>query len=325
MPNHNQELRNKTILITGSTGLIGSAVVRKLASLCTKTHVALRSETKSERFETVGDSVKRHFVDLENYSQLTKVFDEIQPEIVFNFAETAPFESNELQELVYKSHQGMKMLANLLDLCKTYNVKKVLHACSSTIYEGGGTETYLEDSPKNPNSFRGLVKSQERDLCRFFANKHKLPVALGRIFRAYGPWDSDKKLIVSSLQKRNLRMPIALVSDEIKRDYIHVDDIASLFIRLAESDFPPGYEVNVGSGIERSAREIINALNNVLSEPKIEVDETKQYELSQMDKKYWRADVSRAKADLGWEPKISLEDGLKGVVRWFDSLGDHDY
>ena len=311
-PNH---FSGRKVLITGGTGFVGSAMVRQLARLGAIVSYTYRNPSHLVRLEETAQLTEGHRLDLLDAPALQALLEATQPEYLFHFAQPAPHHTRNSQDYLVEAQASAQLTLSLLDYAKEHQLTRLVHACSSTVYGHLGNQPFAEDAPLTPDSLRGLVKLQDRNLCLYYANNYQTPVVLGRIFRAYGPWDNPGKLINQALQHQALGKPLALVSDHIKRDYVYVDDLVEGFLRLAALPLPIGTEVNLGSGIMRSAQDIITGLSQHLSSPILTTSEA--YPEVPMDKAHWQADTQRAKALLGWEPKTTLAEGLQKCVSWY--------
>ncbi|GAB5527903.1 MAG: NAD(P)-dependent oxidoreductase [Roseivirga sp.] len=308
--------RDKRVLITGGTGFIGSALARRIAPLAQETHLVLRDKSSVEKLSEVQKQITFHKIELSKPGSLLEELSYLKPDYIFHFAQPSPEKVKTIEGFLEAQPLALSMMANVLEFGKEQGVGKILHACSSTIYSTQQEKAISENSVLRPNCIRGLIKSAERNLCLFYASYHNLPVVLGRVFRAYGPWDSEKKLIVQALTKYYSKQPLQLVSDLPSRDYIHVDDIADYFMQLCVEPTEPGAEFNMGSGRALSASEIVSELNTLLHGD-ILIDE-KEYPISAMDRQNQASDQTKTLNFLKRAPKTDLKTGLQGVIDWYE-------
>ncbi len=305
---------NKTVLITGASGFVGSALVRALVSDCPDVHILIRTNSQLEGLTSVMEKVKCHIVQLDEPDALHKL-NYIKPHFVFHLAQPSHLRLTDMQGYLSSKQIALNMLTNVLDYARSNGVQKVIHACGSTIYQEGH-KTFTEAStPLEPSSFRGKIKLAERALCLHYARKFDLPVVLGRIFRAYGPYDSASKLIVKSLEAFVNKEPLKVTEQPFKRDYVHVRDISTALLKLSLADTGLFDEFNIGCGVQYTALEVVKVLNEILP-GEIEISH-QFYPGSAMDKVYWGADMQKCLNQLNWQPGISLNEGLTEVTDWY--------
>jgi len=310
-------LKDKSVLITGGTGFVGSAMVRTLAHYVKDLHVIVREKSSLSKINEVLDKVHLHKIEMEEPDSLSnKLPASINPDIIFHFAESSHLLLKSQYGYLAAQNSSLRILTNVLEFGKQRNTNRIVHACSSTFYKEHGN-AYKEDDPKHTSSYRSMIKMAELNLCQYYVNSYQLPVVLGRIFRAYGPWDSNAKLIIKALDCAYENIPMPLVNDSNKRDYLFINDLVECFIKLGTSNLAPGEVFNVGAGMSYSAKEIVNTLNYLLEE-KIVIDD-QPYPTTNIDKQNWQADLTKTKKELDWQPNTSLTEGLKQTIKWYQT------
>jgi len=203
---------------------------------------------------------------------------------------------------------------NLLSLCTKLGVKKFIYASSTSIY--GIPEQYPtpETAPADPRYPYSSSKYLAELAVIYWGRTYHLPVAALRITTAYGlgmkargAYGSVMKVFLP--QKAN-NMPYTVTGDLSQaRDFVNVEDVSSAFIKAAESDVS-GEVFNVGSGQPTTLGRLIELLgdsNGIVYLP----------ERPGEPHVTW-ADISKIKAMLGWEPKVSIEDGVKVMLDHLD-------
>lgn len=309
---------NKSVLITGGTGFIGSALVRLLANSAKEVHVIARKESNLYRIASTLDFTKIHYVPLAGTLPLLEQLPDIHPDIIFHLAEPSNGKLKTTDDFIELQQESLRMTANILEYARATKVEKLIHACSSFIYGNNGLTLVNENSPYQPDTFRGMIKLSERNLCKYYSEEYEVPVVLARIFRAYGPYDSNKKLITRCLELHRNNKQIDMVTDTFVRDYIHVDDIILSMTRMCRTSLAPGEEFNIGSGQMYNARQIVQHLEEILGADNLISGNV--YAVSKIDHTIKSADISKAKRILKWQPQIDILTGLKGVVSWYQTF-----
>jgi len=193
---------------------------------------------------------------------------------------------------------------NVLNFCRSIGTKLVF-ASSASVY-GNAKPPVSEDSPLKPDSFYSLTKLFGERLCEFYNRKFSIPTTIVRIFNMYGPKQQEGLLIPDIIAKLE-EEKIVLGNPYPRRDYVYVDDVVDAIARSMELD---GFNcINVGTGRSYSVKEVAEMLLEISGKrKKIEFSDYLKVDSDS------RADISRAKRLLGWEPKISLEEGLRRIL-----------
>jgi len=192
---------------------------------------------------------------------------------------------------------NLKGTMNVLEFCKAQRARLVF-ASSAAVY-GIVDSPIKEEAGKHPASFYGLTKLFGEQLCDFY-HEHVDSIIL-RFFNVYGPGQEAGFLIPDIVsQLGNERVELQNLFP--KRDYIYVDDVAEAVQKSL--NLTSGHTINIGTGKSYSAREIAEKLAGGEAEFK---EGTKNREDIY-------ADISKARRLLDWEPKVSLDEGLKKVV-----------
>jgi UDP-glucose 4-epimerase len=202
---------------------------------------------------------------------------------------------------------------NLLEAARDSGVKKIINASSSSVY---GKVEYLpfdENHPKQPVSPYGITKLMAEEYCRVFQELYGLPTISLRYFTVYGP-RMRPDLAISIFTKHALNNePLTIFGDGGKtRDFTYVDDIVNANFLAMET----GKGVyNIGGGHCVS----IQALSETIIRITRSLSEIRYADEMKGDAEHTFADTEKAKSDLGWIPKISLEDGLRRYAGWLSS------
>lgn len=200
---------------------------------------------------------------------------------------------------------------NLLKYCARFGVKRFIYASSTSIYGIPGEYPTPETAPADPQYPYALTKYVAEQYVMHWGKVYKLPVVSLRITTAYGPrmrstgYGSVFKVFMA--QKAN-NAPFTVVGDGSNaRDFVWVGDIVDAFIRAAGSDIQGVF--NVGSDRPRTINELVELLGgDVIYLPKRPGEPNVTW-----------ADISKIKMLLGWEPKVTLEEGVKVML---EHLGD---
>ena len=147
------------------------------------------------------------------------------------------------------------------------------------------------------------------------AESTSLSFAWGRIFLPYGPYQAHARLIPSAITALLRQLPIPCPASAQMRDFIHVQDVADAFVALLDSDLTGA--CNFGSGLAVSVRDLIDLIARlVASEDALRFDAPPQ---RGGEPAFIVADTRRLRTELGWHPRLTLEDGLAQTITWWRS------
>jgi GDP-4-dehydro-6-deoxy-D-mannose reductase len=166
-----------------------------------------------------------------------------------------------------------------------------------------------EDHPLAPGSPYSLSKVLAEQVCAFHAEAEHLAVTIVRPFNVFGPGQRIEFLIPSVIDQTRRGVEIRVKDLSPRRDYLFIDDLANAFERTLHA--PEGLRVfNLGSGSSYSVQEVIDIAQSVAdSRLGVYSEETpRQNEIADV-----RADITRARAQLGWEPRVSLRNGIESM------------
>ena len=313
------------ILITGCAGLIGWKVSEKLLQKgyeivgIDNLNDYYDPRLKEYRLKQLRryENFKFHKVDIENFEALRIIFDENKFDAVINEAARAGVRYSIENPFVYFSTNVQGTL-NLLELMKEYGVKNFILASTSSLY-AGQPMPFKETLPvNNPISPYAASKKSAEVLSYTYHHLYGINVTILRYFTVYGPAGRPDMAVFNFIYKTLKGIPIELYGDGTqKRDFTYVDDVAEATVRALE--LKKGYEIiNVGNNKPRAIKELIELIEKYTGkEVKINYKEFHKADL----KETW-ADIQKAKKLLKWEPKTSLEEGVKKTVEWFKKNWD---
>ena len=199
---------------------------------------------------------------------------------------------------------GLHLVEALGDRCRA-----VVRLGSSTEYaavDGPMDET----APLSPRGFFGATKAAGSLLLVAAAHERGLRSAVLRAFQVYGPGDHEGRLVPTVLRAARDGSVLPLTAPGSRRDWVHVDDVVEACVRAAAADdLPAGTVLNVGTGRQTANEELVATAERATGR-RIRVD-VGAHPGRSWDTGSWVSDPSRARALLGWEPVVELEDGLR--------------
>jgi nucleoside-diphosphate-sugar epimerase len=204
---------------------------------------------------------------------------------------------------------------SMLELCRHYNVPKIIQASTSSIY--GANPPY--PTPETANSDRPLQayaasKKGAEALCHSYHHLFGVDVSVLRFFTVYGPLGRPDLAMFRFVQWITEGRPLHLNGDgEQSRGFTYIDDIARGIILALK---PVGYEIiNLGGHEVITINDLI-ALTEELVGKKAEIV---RHPAHPADMRRNQADVSKARKLLGWEPRVGLREGMQNLVNWYNA------
>jgi len=317
--------KNKeTILVTGGAGFIGSNLVEKLLELGAK--VIVFDNLSTGRKENIKDFFKNpdfKFIkgDLRNQKEIEKATRGV--DYIFHQA-AIPSVSRSILDPKSTFESNALGTLNLLNAAKKYKVKKIVYASSSSIYGPNPVLPKQENMPPNPVSPYAVSKFAGEKLCQIFSKIYDLPTICLRYFNIFGPRQNPHSEYAAVIPKfifafLNHERPIIYGDGEQTRDFTHVENVVEANLKALHSKFNNGEIFNIACGKKTSILELLAILNRIFSKNlKPYFKEKRPGEI-----KHSFADISKAKKELEYNPKVSLEKGLKKTIQWFIEYGEN--
>lgn len=311
----------KKVLVTGAAGLIGAKTVEKLLSQGVEVigidnlNDYYEVSLKEHRLSLIKDS-KFKFIkmDIEDKNSLHELFKAHSFDVVFNLAARAGVRYSMENPDVYMTTNAMGTL-NLLECMREFKVPKFVLASTSSLYAGQAMP-FNEDLPVNtPISPYAATKKAAESMSYTYHYLYGIDVSIVRYFTVYGPAgrpDMSPYIFADKILKGEV-LPVFGDGTQ-SRDFTFVDDIAEGTI-LASKNL--GYEIiNLGGGNNPYTLLQMIELMEKYSGKKAKL---KLQDKIKADMDVTWANISKAKKLLGWEPKVSFEEGIKRLMDWHEA------
>ena len=314
----------KTILVTGGAGFIGSNFVRRLFADHPEYRIlVLDALTYAGRAEsgpqgaTESDRYEFWHGDVKNGELMDTLVS--QADIVVHMAAESHVTRSIYNDRIFYETDvlGTQTVAQAVVKYRD-RVERLIHISTSEVYGTALTEKMSEDHPLNPMSPYASAKCGADRLVYSYWATYEIPAIIVRPFNNYGPYQHLEKAVPRFITSCLLGEPITIHGDgSAARDWMHVDDHCAALEALLTVDIDrvAGRVVNLGTGHHRSVLEVANAIRAAVpggAAIPLEV-------LGERPGQVLRhtCDASEAKRLLGWEPRITLEEGLEHTIRWY--------
>jgi UDP-glucuronate 4-epimerase len=317
----------KNFLVTGGAGFIGSHLVdRLLSSDVTRVTVvddfndfydpSIKRENIREHLKDPRYSI--HEVEIRDAAALAQVFNETNFDCIVHLAARAGVRPSLSQPQLY-NETNISGTLNLLERARHHNINQFVFGSSSSVYGINAQVPFSEDDPiRQPISPYAATKAAGELLCHTYSHLYGLRCVCLRFFTVYGPRQRPDLAIHKFAKLISQRKPIPVFGDgTTRRDYTYVDDIIDGVVAAIHYD-RSNYDIfNLGESRTVELNELISLLEKELDAHAIIDRQPPQ----PGDVPQTYADISKARAALGYDPKTQIEEGLRRFVEWFRISG----
>lgn len=310
---------DKTVLVTGGAGAIGSNLTRKLSELGTKKIVILDDLSSSYEWNIPVNPkivfIKGSVIDDEKLKWAFKEKPDIVYHLAAHFANQNSVDNPETDLMV----NGMGTL-KVLEYAHLVNVERFIYASSGCGIYGSDSKIPFEEHDVSMKLYSPyqVTKMLGELYANYFYNLYGLPIVNARLFNMYGPGEVPGKyrnvipnFFWWAMNKQPL--PITGTGDET-RDFTYVGDLVNGLLAMASNEDAVGEAINLGTGIEIRVRDLAEWINELTgNDAGIVFKERRDWD----KKTRLLASIEKARRILGYEPKMDFKEGLKCVNAWF--------
>jgi len=321
-------MTRQTILVTGAAGFIGSHAAQALIArgyrvvgvdnFCDFYDRSWKEmNLRSIAAAPDGETLEVEEIDITSGDAIDKLVARSKPAAILHLAAMAGVRPS-IEQPAYYARVNVEGTTHLLQAAVKHGVKKFLFASSSSVYGNLGRVPFSEEDPvAEPISPYAATKRAGELLCYTYWHLYKLPVFCLRFFTVYGPRQRPDLAIHKFTRLISAGQPVPLFGDgSTSRDYTYVEDIvAGIVASLEKCDRYRIY--NLGGSDPVSLAQLVSGLERAVGRQAI-IDR-RPAQPGDVERTY--ADLTRAKAELGYEPLVSLDEGLLRFVAWFREFG----
>ena len=329
------------ILVTGTAGFIGFHLVKKLISLGhfvtgidnindyydvnLKYSRLCQSGIKKEEIhygeKTWSASLPGYCflkLDLTDREKLFSLFTEEKFDCVCNLAAQAGVRYSLENPYVYID-SNITGFINILEACRQFSVKHLVFASSSSVYGLNEKIPFsVTDTVDHPVSLYAATKRSNELMAYTYSHLFNIPVTGLRFFTVYGPWGRPDMAYFKFARAIFDNKPIDVYNNgNMLRDFTYIDDVTEGII-AAINRISSFVLYNLGNNRPEKLTDFIDALENALGRRAEKV----YFGMQAGDIPVTMADIDTTRRDLGWEPKTSIDDGLKLFADWFKNYND---
>lgn len=306
----------KKILITGGSGFLGSHLCEKLLSsknhvLCVDNYFTSSKKNVSHLLDFPNFEILRHDITFPLYAEVDEIYNLACP------ASPIHYQKDPVQTLKVNIIGAV----NMLGLAKRTKAK-IFQSSTSEVYGDPKVSPQKESywGNVNPIGIRSCYDEGKRAAESLFFDyhrQHKIPIKVGRIFNTYGPRMSvnDGRVVSNFIVQCLKNKPITIYGDGSQtRSFCFVDDLIEGIFKLMNSKKSIIGPINLGNPNEITINQIASTIKEIIgSKSKISYKK-----LPSDDPMQRRPDITLAKKTLNWKPLVSLENGLKKTINYFE-------
>jgi UDP-glucose 4-epimerase len=311
----------KRVLVTGGAGFIGSELVRQLIAQGARVVVIDNLiNGRSENLDGLPDDQAQLIVaDIRDSQRMAELLQDV--DIVFHLACLG------VRHSIHSPHENHEVNATatlgLLSAARAARVRRFVYVSSSEVYGTARWVPMTEEHPTFPTTVYGASKLAGECYTRAFYRTYGYPTVVVRPFNTYGPrchHEGDSGEVIPRFLLRCLAgRPMVVFGDGTQtRDFTYVSDTARGILMAGLADDAVGQTINLGSGSEIAINELAGEVVAVVERPDAEVihDDPRPGDVLRL-----YADTTKARQLLGFEPTVTLRQGLTRLRDWYLSLG----
>lgn len=312
--------KNKNVLITGFEGFLGSNLTGRLIreKACI---VGLDIKTNRKTTILTKEDCKKILVvkgDVANFRLVKKIIDQHKIDVVFHLAAEA-IVGKSLKKPLRTFSSNIEGTWNVLEASRLSNtIKAIVIASSDKAYGSHDKLPYHEDYPLIGRHPYDVSKSCADLIAKAYWHTYQLPAVVTRCGNIYGPGDFNfSRIVPDAIRCALAGRSILIRSDgQFTRDYVYVDDIVRGYMMLAQNIQKLGLAGEAFNFSNENPKTVIALVEKIFritkKEPQYEILDSAPYEIK---RQYLASQKSRDV--LRWEPRYSLEDGLKKTTEWY--------
>src|SRR5213594_2678954 len=302
--------KGKTVLVTGTTGFAGGHLAELLNGLGAEVRCFVRSPHGMTLH--LGPKSKTVVGDVQDYQSLFEALKGV--DVAFHLAATTIIPETRAKVFNTFAVNSLGTL-NFLMAARERQVKKMVYVSTCHVYGKQDHMPINEQQPTHPIDIYSASKLAGESLALSFAEMYQMDISISRAFNHYGPRQRPDFLIPSVILRLLKHETLKMGNPNPTRDFAFVDDIVRGYTLLGERG--TSSEIyHFCSGVERSVKQIANSIAEIAG---VKPDIRWNPEARRVDIQRSVGDNTKARKELGWQPRVSFEDGMKKTLAWYRS------
>ncbi|HWS24768.1 MAG TPA: SDR family NAD(P)-dependent oxidoreductase [Anaerolineales bacterium] len=311
----------KQVFVSGAGGFIGSHLVEELARRGARVRAFLHYNSRNDKGllnyieKGLSDRVEPIFGDLRDLSSVTKAMKGCSHVFHLGAHIGIPYSYANPADVVATNVNGTM---NTLLAARDLKVERVVHTSTSEVY---GTAIYAPIDEKHPlqgQSPYSASKIGADKIAESFYRSFNLPVVTIRPFNTFGPRQSARAVIPTIISQVIKSEQVSIGNLDSKRDFTFVSDTVEGFLKCGQTANIEGETINLGTGVEVTIGELLRLIIEISGKEVKIVEDHSRYRPEKSEVQRLLSENKRAREIMGWEPQITLSDGLKVTYDWVE-------
>ncbi len=318
----------KKILVTGGTGFIGNCFCKLLLNerkdyqIINVDSLTYAANPKTMQEELKNPNYKFYKEDIRNREKIFEIFDKERPDIVVNFAAESHVDRSIVNPGIFLETNILGTQV-LMDASREYKVERYHQVSTDEVYGDLPLDRpdlyFHEDTPIHTSSPYSTSKASADLLVLAYYRTYGLPVTISRCSNNYGPYQFPEKLIPLMINNANHNKSLPVYGDGLNvRDWLYVEDHCIGILAVLEKG-KVGEVYNLGGHNEKANIDIVKIILKELNKPETLISYVK--DRNGHDRRY-AIDPAKAMKDLGWQPTIMFNEGIKLTIKWYKEHND---
>lgn len=313
------ELSGEKVLVTGAGGFIGSHLVEELISSGTQVRAFVRYNSRGDPgllnhlAPHIRGEIELISGDLRDMLAVTQAMKGVSYVFHLGALIAIPYSYLHPSEVIETNVMGT---LNILLASRETGVKRIIHTSTSEVYGTAIRVPIGEDHPLQGQSPYSASKIGADKLAESFYRAYDLPVVTLRPFNTYGPRQSSRAVIPTIISQALTKQKIRLGNLDARRDLTFVSDTVAGFVKVATTEGVEGETFNLGSGSEIRIGDLVKEVIDIIGKSvEVEIDPAR-LRPGKSEVERLLSDNQKARQKLGWQPQVSLRQGLEETVNW---------
>jgi CDP-glucose 4,6-dehydratase len=305
--------QQRVVLVTGASGFVGSHLVNQLISKHAKVITLSKKRLKS------STKVINEIGFVENFERLNDIMKRYKVNTIFHLAAQPIVEIG--QDNPIKTFEvNIKGTWNILECARENNIQKVIIASTVHVYGDNPKVPFKEEYFPQPSRPYETSKACADLLAQSFADTYDLSVEIPRFVNIYGPGDFNFSRLIPKVIKSILQGEQPEVWDVGSiRDFLYIDDATAAYLMTAEKRLDNKKRLrifNFGTGEQIKIYDLVQKIIQIMGKGiKVKIEQLPEERSNEIKKQY--VSIAKAKRELGWYPKVTLDSGLSKTITWY--------
>jgi len=305
--------QQRVVLVTGASGFVGSHLVNQLISKHAKVITLSKKRLKS------STKVINEIGFVENFERLNDIMKRYKVNTIFHLAAQPIVEIG--QDNPIKTFEvNIKGTWNILECARENNIQKVIIASTVHVYGDNPKVPFKEEYFPQPSRPYETSKACADLLAQSFADTYDLSVEIPRFVNIYGPGDFNFSRLIPKVIKSILQGEQPEVWDVGSiRDFLYIDDATAAYLMTAEKRLDNKKRLrifNFGTGEQIKIYDLVQKIIQIMGKGiKVKIEQLPEERSNEIKKQY--VSIAKAKRELGWYPKVTLDNGLSKTITWY--------